>query len=276
VITQFYRPKTVKEALLIHKEKPVCVYLAGGTEINRLNSTIEAKAVISLQDLKLNDISVDEHGLHLGSMVTFTQALESPLVPDFLKDALLFCGSKTKRNMATIGGNVALCSDDSYLMCTLLASRARVVTRSMAEDCRITEENLPLREYHAYYEHYQNVLLVALEIPDYHRYVFSRRFAKTMESHSSVVCAFGCEDETIRRCSEVRMYAAVKGTGVQRFKKTENALEQGPVDRVEFHKILESEIQATDDLSGSAAYKRYLVEEALYQMYEQYRKEKKA
>lgn len=275
MIRQFLRPKSVKEALEMQRSKAKSVYLAGGTEIDRLDSSIQPSVVISLQDLKLDAITEDEHGIHIGSMVTFAKALESDLVPDFLKEALRFMGSATKRNMATIGGNVALSSDDSYLMPTLLAARCRLSTAAMQEDGSYGTENLPIREYDAYHEQYFRCLILDVVIPPRVRFVQSRRYARTVESHSALTCAFGSERNGQGIAEHVRMYAALKGSGIERFKETENLLEQGKVERESFHSILKTECVTKSDVTGSADYKSYLAEEAMWEMYGQFLKEER-
>jgi len=274
MLRQFSTPQTIKDALNLHRAKAGSLYYAGGTEINRLGSTVDGTGAISLEGLGLDGISRDEHGVHLGAMVTFQKALESEEIPQSLKDALFFMGSFTKRNMATIGGNIALCADDSYLMCTMLALRARLETAGLAEDGTYSEENLPLREYHAHYEQYRGSLILEVIIPPYRRFVASRRFAKTVESHSAVTCSFGSEKTEMGMPVHTRMYAAIKGTGLLRFKETENLIEQqGMVSREEFHHTIQAEIIARDELTGSEAYKRYITEEAFWQMYGKFHEE---
>ncbi|MFA6776106.1 MAG: FAD binding domain-containing protein [Sphaerochaetaceae bacterium] len=274
MLHQFIAPQTISEALNLHRAKTGSVYYAGGTEINRLGSTVKGKSAIGLQALGLDGISKDEHGVHIGAMVTFQKALESEFVPDVLKTALSFMGSFTKRNMATIGGNVAMCSDDSYIVCTLLALRARLETAQLAEDGSYSEENLPLREYHAHFDQYKESLILEVVVPNFHRFVASRRFSRTIESHSAVTCAFGCECGGKGMVSHSRMYAAIKGTGLIRFKETENLIEQQDhVRRDAFHATLQKEITAIDDVTGGGAYKRYITEEAFWEMYEAFHKE---
>ena len=100
-------------------------FLAGGTEDNRLNSSVDAANLISIGRIpELDGISKDGECIRIGAMSTFQEILDNKLVPEYLKDACRFMGSRTKRNMATIGGNIALRRTDSYLYPTLLASHA--------------------------------------------------------------------------------------------------------------------------------------------------------
>lgn len=273
MVSRYVRAHSIEEALRLHREEAGSVFLAGGTEIGRLGSSVDAKSVISLRDLPLHRMEADERGVRIGAMVSFSEALESPLSPPFLREALRFMGSATKRNMATVGGNVALSSDSSYLMCSLLAARARVTTAFLSEEGTYGEENLPLREYSAYHGQYANSLVLEIVLPPLKRFVASARFSRTVESQSSVVCSFGSERGRGSLCDHVRMYAALKGSGILRFKATENLLEQGSVTREEFQSMLSGECPCVSDITGSAQYKSYIVVEALWQMYRRFLKE---
>ena len=115
MIQEFLIAKDTEDALKLKRNNPKSVFYAGGTEINRLNSTVDAKTAISLANLGLGSIADEGGSIRIGSMVTFQNLVDSALVPQWLKDAALYCGSFTKRNMATIGGNLAMLSDHSYL-----------------------------------------------------------------------------------------------------------------------------------------------------------------
>ena len=52
------------------------------------------------------------------------QLVESDLIPAFIKEAAKFCASFAKRNAATVGGNLALRRDDSYLAAAFCAATA--------------------------------------------------------------------------------------------------------------------------------------------------------
>ena len=102
-------------------------FLAGGTEINRLGSTVQARKLISIGRIgELDGISDADNAVKIGAMCTFQDIIDSSLVPDYLKEACRFMGSRTKRNMATIGGNIALRRTDSYLYATLIACGAKL------------------------------------------------------------------------------------------------------------------------------------------------------
>ena len=119
--------QSAKEAARLKGSNNKSAYLAGGTEINRLGSTINARTLISIGRIEeLDGIREEDGAVLIGSMCTFQDIIESPLTPAYLKEACLFMGSRTKRNMATIGGNIALRRTDSYLYATLLACAAKL------------------------------------------------------------------------------------------------------------------------------------------------------
>jgi putative selenate reductase FAD-binding subunit len=268
MIKYLLKVKDVKEALIKKKENPDYAFYAGGTEINRLNSTLNYEGAISLEGLGLNKIEVTKDGVKIGACVTLQDLIDSVDIPEYLKEAAKFCASRTLRCSATIGGNLAFGSDDSYLMPTLLAAKARLITSGITSKGGFSEDNLPIREYHSNHESFSNTLLVAVILPKEDRIVLSKRFAKTSHAHSAVCVAFGAK-KTNNKLDEVRIFAAIKGTGVQRFSDVENAIENEAFSSsadVEF--AIANDIKAIDDLTGSASYKRYITSVAVAQMYD--------
>ncbi|NBK21010.1 MAG: molybdopterin dehydrogenase [Spirochaetia bacterium] len=268
MIQDFLIAKDTEDALKLRRNNPKSVFYAGGTEINRLNSTIAAKTAISLANLGLDAIGDEGNSIRIGSMVTFQQLVDSPLVPQWLKDAALFCGSFTKRNMATIGGNLALCSDHSYLAPALLASRARVLTANLTEELSYNEDNIPIREYHAYHPQFSGTLLLGLLISKDSRFVGSLRFANTVQSQAAVTVGFGATKNGEGVIDHVRVYVAVKGIGLQRLSAVENAIENGElITKQDVQLSAGHAIEAKDDSTGSSAYKRYIASEGIAQLF---------
>lgn len=269
MIKYLLKVNDVKEALIKKKENPDYAFYAGGTEINRLNSNLKFEGAISLEGLGLDEIKVTKDGVKIGACVTLQALIESKDIPDYLKEAAKFCASRTLRNVATVGGNLAFGSDDSYLMPTLLAAKARLMTSGLTSKGVFTEDNLPIREYHSNHDSFSNTLLVAIILPrEDNRIVLSKRFAKTTHAHSSVTVAFGAKVSN-SKLSEVRIFAAIKGTGIERFSEVENAIENGAFNSsadVEF--AIANAINAKDDLTGSASYKKYITSVAVAQMFD--------
>jgi putative selenate reductase FAD-binding subunit len=267
MINNYKIVKDVKEALTYKKDNPKSAFYAGGTEINRLRSAVKVEDAISLEGLGLDKIEEVKEGVKIGACVTLQQLVDSPLIPSYLKDSAMYCASRIVRDMATIGGNLALGADDSYLMPTLLAAKARLLTNGLTEKGVFTEDNIPIREYHMYHKEFSSTLLVAIVLPNEERVVLSKRFAKTAHASSCSTVAFGAKKDG-NQLDEVRIFAAIKGSGIQRFKDTENAIEtdsfSSPED-VEFS--IRTATVAEDDYTATGEYKRYITGNAVAEMY---------
>ncbi|MDD3902105.1 MAG: FAD binding domain-containing protein [Sphaerochaeta sp.] len=271
MIQEFLIANDSEDALKLRRNNPKSVFYAGGTEINRLNSTVMAKTAISLSKLHLNNITDEGNSIRIGSMVTFQQLVESPLVPQYLKDAALYCGSFPRRNMATLGGNLALCGDHSYLAPVLLASRARLLTANLTEGGAYSEDNIPIREYHAYHSQFSGTLLLGVSLSKDQRFVGSSRFANTLESQAGVTVGFGATKNNEGVIDHVRVYVAVKGSGVQRLSDVENAIENGELtSRQDVQLAVGHAIEAKDDFTGSSSYKRYIASEGIAQLFAEF------
>ncbi len=262
-----------EDALNLRRTHAKSVFYAGGTEINRLHSTVEAETAISLAKLGLDTITDEGAYIRIGSMVTLQALVESPLVPQWLKDAALFCGSFTRRNMATLGGNLALMSDHSYLAPALLASRCRVLTANLTEQGVYSEDNVPIREYHAYHQQFAGTLLLAVSISKDARFVRSLRFANSSQNRASVTVGFGATKDSEQVVDHVRVFAAVHGSAVQRLNGVENAIENGELTTAEDVMLaVRQAVQAFDDFIGSSDYKRYIASEGMRQLFEAFQK----
>ncbi len=230
----FIVAKTVEEALATGSSS--FAFLSGGTEINRFGSPVDAETLVCIKKLKeLEGISVingtgdyaEEKFVRLGANTTFQQAIDSEIVPEYFRTACRFMSSRTKRNMATLAGNVAAFRDDSYLWAMLLASGAIFeIEDSDNGRCGVTA-----LEYAENFSNYGKDLIIALLIPG-DAVVAQKRYANTAASHAVLTIAVS------RSCIAV----AVKDTGIFIMKKASE------ISKVEFK----------DDMFGSAAYKRYL------------------
>ncbi|MCD7945070.1 MAG: FAD binding domain-containing protein [Clostridiales bacterium] len=99
-----YTAHSLAEALEIRAAYSVIPY-AGGTDLmveNRPNSTYLFLARVP----ELCGISEDETYIRIGAAVTYTQALESPLVPPLMKAAVAQIAAPAIRNAGTFGGNL--------------------------------------------------------------------------------------------------------------------------------------------------------------------------
>jgi putative selenate reductase FAD-binding subunit len=115
MILDYFRPKTVKEALALHESHPNSRFLGGGSSVQ--NATDEYYA-IDLQLVGLNKTNKENNTYSIGATVTLDEIYEYfKNVPD-LRQALRIEGSKNQRNRATLGGLLATADGRSpFLTC---------------------------------------------------------------------------------------------------------------------------------------------------------------
>ena len=229
-------------------------FLAGGTEINRLGSLVHAEGLISLKHCKeLKQIEKNGGEVRIGSMCTFQDVLESEEVPGWLKEAAAYMGSRTKRNMATIGGNIALLRSDSYIVPALLAADSCLSL--LMPDGSKKEEALWTYLQQKKGGDLENALIISVTVPA-DAVIASKRYSNTVQSHAVLTVSAGCGQEG------VRLAAGIKNAGLFRLAKLEETVNANP-------DISEEEIiqwcrdckaaEIKDDMFGSEDYKRYLL-----------------
>lgn len=99
-----YVPASLSEALEIRAERTVVPY-AGGTDLMVENR--KGVDYLFLNKLpELQQIWEDEAWIHIGAGVTFTKALEHPLTPPLMKEAVSRIAAPAIRNAGTFGGNL--------------------------------------------------------------------------------------------------------------------------------------------------------------------------
>ncbi len=170
------------------------LFLSGGTEILRLNTEVDKNSpLIDILPLLSDEIRKEGDSVLIGASATFALLLSSPVVPDYLKEALCYMPSPQLRNQATIGGNIASWRDDSFLIPTLSASGAELtVVSSDGEKKRMSIKDYGLKRG----------LILSVSIPASAE-VRNFRESLTSHSHAVVTASFG----------EGECYA-VKGSGI--------------------------------------------------------------
>lgn len=221
-----YHPQTLLEAVMLRKENAdTAVYFAGGTDDLRLGGAAEGKDLIDINPLGMDKIEIHGDKLYIGSRCTLQDLVECDLIPEFIREAAGFCASLARRNAATVGGNLGLRRDDSYLAAALTAADA-------ALDC-MTPNGENEKKIGTYLQSKCKALIMAVII-DKNRTGWVKRFGNTAASHAAVIAAQSGE-----------IYAlSIHGSGL--------AYGSSP-------EIAES-ITYCDDITGGAAYKKYLAE----------------
>ena len=219
-----HRPQTAAEAVAIRRASPdTTAYLAGGTDDLRLGGAAEGKELIDINALGFDTIEEKDGKLYIGARVTLQQLVDSDLIPAFIKEAAKFCASFAKRNSATVGGNLALRRDDSYLAAAFCAAEAKLLGLGGHGE----KEEL----VYDYLRSACKCLLMYIVI-DKDREGWVKRFGNTSASHATLIAA---ESKGVYALS-------VKGSAL--------ACGNTP--------DLYETMEFCDDLTGSAEYKKYL------------------
>ena len=217
-------PKNLSEAVALrHKNQDTTAYLAGGTDDLRLGGAAQGRDLIDINGLVDTKIEIKDGKLYIGGLATLQDMVDSPLVPAFLKDAAMLCSSFEKRNSATVGGNLALRRDDSYLAAALCAAEATLILYTTEG-----EKERPVSEFLKC----TCTPVIEAVILDADRTGWVKRFGNTVSSHATLIAAVSGD-----------VYAlSVHGSGLACSKTPE----------------LYESMTFTNDLTGSADYKKYL------------------
>lgn len=229
-------------------------YMAGGTEVMRLGSSVKAGTFVSVRKAKdMKKIGASKTKVTIGAACTFQELLDSDKTPDYLKEALLFMASRTRRNMATIGGNIALRRDDSFLIPTLIAAGAKMSLM----DKKGAESKVSVAEYVFDTKKYKGLLITKIEVPTEGVCLKSVRNSNTAQSHARLTAALALKN------GKYTAVAAVKNSGLYVLddlaavmNKDDTLSEDDIVGLIKSKK----DIKLKDDLLyGGAAYRRYLI-----------------
>lgn len=221
-----YKPTTVSEALQLRRENAdTAVYLAGGTDDLRLGSDAAGKDLIDINGLCSDKIEEKDGKLSIGALCTLQSLKSCEKIPAFLREAAGFCASFVKRNSATVGGNLALRRSDSYLAAALAAANAVVI--AVTPD---GEKEVPVCKYLAC----DCVCLLKAVVIDAKCEGWIKRFGKTAASHATLIAA-ACGDTYAMSVSGSKLACG----------NTPELAEQ---------------LAFCDDITGTAAYKKYLAE----------------
>lgn len=237
----------LKEALALKDENTA--FFAGGTGIGYKDSGIVQERCILVPDVPgIREITIQNAQIRIGALVTFTQALEHPATPGYLKEALRFCGSLQKRNSATVGGNVASWRSDSYLIPSLIASGAQICLEE-----KTGSSVIDIGQYANERDRYRDALITGVfvkpEEGDSSVRVLSKRYANTVESHAYLTISMGRERD------EYRISLAIKGSGIF-------------LPDITNWGVSWKKAGVHDDMFGSEEYKRYLTGTTLDALYE--------
>jgi carbon-monoxide dehydrogenase medium subunit len=134
----YYKPRSLDEALELKKKIPGSRFIAGGTDlmVQIKGGEVKPPALISLRSIpELLSVKVNGEA-RIGALVTVSELIRHPglqLFSPLLVEAARRLGSPQIRNAATIGGNLCNCSPSADLALPLLVLEARVRIKSASD-----------------------------------------------------------------------------------------------------------------------------------------------
>ncbi len=149
-----YTPTSLDEALRILATEQAVPY-AGGTDLmlqNRKNASYLFLEAVP----EIREIREDDRYIRIGAAVTFTEALESDLVPPLMRSAARNIASPAIRNAGTFGGNLGNGSAKADSVVAMYAADARICLASLRGVREVPVE--------AFYLGYRKVDLAADEL----------------------------------------------------------------------------------------------------------------
>lgn len=124
MITDYYRPETLEEALALLARDQMTLALGGGTLLNAPQRP--AYAVADLQALGLTGQSLRGKFLDLGAGLTLQETAVSPELPDAIKAVVMKEATQNLRNQATLAGALVAADGRSPLAAAMLALDAQL------------------------------------------------------------------------------------------------------------------------------------------------------
>lgn len=127
----YYKPRSLDEALELQQRIPGALFIAGGTDmiVKIRDGEVHPPALISLRSIPELIGVTDGDVTRIGAMTTISELIEHPLLHQrypVLVEAAGRLGGPQIRNVATIGGNLCNCSPCADTATPLLVLDARV------------------------------------------------------------------------------------------------------------------------------------------------------
>jgi len=143
MITNYYRPQTLEEALKL-LNLPDTYPLGGGTVLTRQSE--DSFSVVDLQAIGLDTFQKSDNRLEIGATVTLQKLFESPYASKALKLALELEAPLNIRGMGTVAGALMTCDGRSSFGAVMLAMDAHCLLVNDKETTLGVGDLLPLRD----------------------------------------------------------------------------------------------------------------------------------
>lgn len=248
---KYFRPTNVTEAFEAMKDQPDAVFLAGGTQVNRAPLDCGRPAsVIDIREAVSGGLVQEGTDVVIGAMASLQEIVDSEAVPAPLREAAGFIPTRSIRNQATIGGNIAAGRSDSYLIPALIALSGTV---------RTADGNISVEEY-VRDGHRELIIDVHVPLP-----VGPCVVVKESRSHvalpvvSAAVSMVPGEASSDGVPSGVCIAVGCVASKTVRLTAVEEGIVSGLLkNRDDIEAAIRAEIRPETDILGSAEYKTYI------------------
>lgn len=258
MFSEFHRPSSVQEAVNLRSRLGLSAYLGGGTILNTLTYVKEvpeeeqATALISLSALGLNKIELTDSELIIGAGVTHQELLENDKIFPALKEAAAYMVNRNIRNMATVGGNVALRGATCNLASMLLALDAKVELMKADNSTHIVS----IADYNENGDPKDLILNVRISSEMGARKFASRRYVRT-QNDISILAAYAVVKGEPDKIEDVRIVMGGVAARPVHLSKIEEGLKGGALPgRDVLVEQIRPLLNPIADIRGGVAFKR--------------------
>ncbi len=202
-LEEYHRPRDLRQALTLLKRKEIPTHvLAGGTELV-LSKSPNIRAVVDLSALGLDSIEIGDT-VRFGAMVRLQTLVSNPdvkaLANGMISEAARREGTYAIRNLATVGGTIAVSNSTSTLMVMLLVLDTQVEINGES-DQKVSLENLLEKKG----KYIASNILTAAEFPNPNGWGFGLWTVAKLESDEPILVAAAAVKKENGKASDVRI-----------------------------------------------------------------------
>ncbi len=268
---EYTAPATVEQAFaLLAEHGPDARPLAGGTDllVDLKHQPDVPKLLVDISKIpELRGIVLSERGLRIGSAVTHSELMASPLIREHvpaMAHAAHTIGAVQTRNLGTVGGNLVTCVPSMESGPTLMVLDARVTVGGPNASREISLEEFFVGPRQTVLK--SDELLVDVLIPteylgkpaSFHKFGLRQGQALALVNAAASLRVDGADGVLV----EPRVALGAVAPTVIRARKAEAFLEGRPAEKETFAeagRIAAAEARPIDDFRASAEYRRDLI-----------------
>lgn len=251
---QYFKPGSIEEAMVLKDTHgKTSTWFAGGAFLNHIDRQGLYHQYICLEQLQINTIEKTDHHLEIGASTNLQDILDNDYTPNVLKQAIKDAAVRTVRNLATIGGDVAMGGTITRLTPCLIALQTIIVLGNQQE--MLLEDYLLANK---------NELIVKFKIPINNRRYKALKLSHQANSEPVFTIAVGMEKLSTGTITDLVIAIGSIEEKCRRMRELESAIQAKSItDHESIQKAVYDFIQPRDDLLGSAMYKMYITAQAV-------------